>query len=398
VKVIVIGGGVAGLSTALALQRAGIEVTVYEAAPQLPAVGAALQVWVNGMLALRRLGLEEAVASGGDPLEEQEFRTSQDERLFYGRVADLARKNGVPPPVHARRGDLLQSLADRLQSGTLVFGQKFVAYENDPDGVTVRFADGHEERASLLVGADGINSTMRTMVAPGSKLTYRGYRYIRALTDYGKDDLLGKFVLWTGRGDRFGIHSGPAWIYWFGVVVGPENEPDTGLKRLLQERFKDFPPLVHEIIDKAQEEEINQAYIRDLDELERWSDGRVLLLGDAAHAVTPNMGRGSGEALEDAVALADRLVALEGADDRDSVVAALRDFEARRKPLTTEVLKITRKVGQALSWSNPAACAFRDLLAKRFISRGLPKKWEEEFAGLRSRADETPAARSLVTH
>ncbi len=374
-RVLIVGGGVGGLSAALALQQAGIPVTVFEAAPQLPAVGAGIHLWVNGMAALDRFGLADTLERTGDPLEVQEFRNRRDKVIVSARVADAARAAGVRPPLHVRRGELLGELFGALTDGAVRFGHRCVGFEQDAAGVVAHFADGHEERGAVLIGADGADSTIRSTLFPEVKLRYAGYRYIRALTDFGDPELLGKFILWVGRGDRFGVHSGPDWLYWFGVLVDPEITPDpeNGRKQQVLERFRDFPATVREMVEKTPAESIGRADIHDLDPLERWTDRRVAILGDAAHATSPNLGRGAGEALEDAGVLADCLRPADLASAEDAA-SALRRFESRRQPATASVLRQAREIGEMLSFSNPMKCLVRDRVMRFRFPRIMQKE------------------------
>ncbi|MCA1671300.1 MAG: FAD-dependent monooxygenase, partial [Actinobacteria bacterium] len=386
-RVLVIGGGIGGLSAALALTRAGIAATVFERAPELGEVGTGIGIWVNGMAALRRLGVAEAVQQVSSPVEVQEFRSWRGRTLVHAPVGEMAREFGLLPPVIVRRPDLLKVLRDALDDHAVQLGAACVGFEQDDAGVTARFADGREERGAALVGADGIKSLVRARVASDSQAQYAGYQYLRALTQFDHPAFPpGKFSFVFGPGDRFGSsHAGGGTIYWWAVIMAPEGatDPAIGRKGEVLERFKGFPPEISALVESTAEEAIFRNDIRDMEPLERWGDGRVTLLGDSAHATTPNLGRGAGEAIEDAVVLAECLASNTTLSDGARVASALRSYEARRIPATAQVQKAARRIGKIASWDNALAWRAREILMKNVAGPGMQKGWRAEFASQR---------------
>jgi 2-polyprenyl-6-methoxyphenol hydroxylase-like FAD-dependent oxidoreductase len=379
--VLIVGGGIGGLAAANALRRANVPVVVFERSPELLAIGGAIQIWANGMRALDELGLADPVRESGMPIENQSFRSWRGSELANIPTGELARKYGIDPPTMLRRGDLLGILAAGLGDGTTRFGTEVTSFEQDADGVTVSLSGGGQERGSVLIGADGLDSKIRTAVFPDSpEPRFAGYQYLRALAKFdGFPD--GLFTFTLGRGDRFGAHDvSPGWLYWFGVLV---NEPGTGdppraSKAELLERFRDFPEPIPQIIEGTPEEDIMRTDIRDVS-VPRWSDGRVTLLGDAAHATTPNLGRGAGEALEDAVAIARSLTST------GSPPEALAAYEGGRREAAAGVQKRSRRIGGLLSVGNPLAVKGREFVFRRFAGKGLVRDTDKEFAELASR-------------
>lgn len=360
--------------------------TVFEQAPALREVGTGIGIWVNGMRALGHLGVAESVQAVSSPVEVQEFRSWRGRVLVHAPVGDMAREFGLLPPVIVRRPALLGVLRAALDEDVVQLGATCVGFEQDGAGVTARFADGREERGAVLVGADGINSLVRARHASQAQPRYAGYQYLRALSRFEHPAFPhGKFSFTLGPGDRFGAsHADDETMYWFAVIMAPEGarDPAIGRKGELLDRFGRFPPEISALIESTPEEAIFRNDIRDLEPLDRWGDGRVTLLGDGAHATTPNLGRGAGEAIEDAVVLAERL-ASSRLGDRASVVAALRAYEAVRIPATAKVQKTALRIGKIASWQNGLAWRGRELLMRNVAGPAMVKGWRSEFAAQR---------------
>jgi 2-polyprenyl-6-methoxyphenol hydroxylase-like FAD-dependent oxidoreductase len=336
------------------------------------------------MAALRDLCVADHVIAQGAPVEAQSFRSWRGHELLRAPVGELARRNGIDPPTMISRGDLLRLLADAAGPDTVRFGTELAGFDDDGEGVDVALADGSTMRARALIGADGLDSRIRAAVVPSSSPRFAGYQYLRALTRF--DDFpQGAFHFTLGPGDRFGAHDvGDGAVYWFGVVVHEpgSGDPPEGRKAELLSRFGNFPAPVRELIEATPEDEIARSDIRDLPPLPAWGAGRVTLLGDAAHATTPNLGRGAGEALDDAVDLAHRLAAA----DSSRVATALRAYEEHRRPLAAVVQRRSRRIGDLFSRRNPIVVRGRELVLRRIAGPALIRDMEAEFAALGSRS------------
>jgi FAD-dependent urate hydroxylase len=374
-RAFVAGGGVAGLAAALALRRRGVPVTVLEQQPELREMQAAIQIWINGVIALRKLGLGEQFDRISRGVHVYRFVSWRGSTIFELAVRDLAAAHGAPPPAMVRRPDLLAMLVEAVGEGVR-WGANCVGYEQDADGVVVRLSDGSEERGALVLGADGLDSPVRRQLAPDAAPRFAGYQYLRALTRF--DDVPDhEFTFAFGRGSRFLFHElGGGSVYWAGIVVTEPGtgDPPEGRKAQLLEEFRAFPAPIPALIEATDERGIYRTDIRDLVPGSPWVDGRVALIGDAAHAMTPNQGRASGEALVDALAFA-RCVADAGGIDGD-VPGALAAYEAERRDAAGAVQNQAARAGRLASWSNPVACAVREQLMRRIASRALKREIE----------------------
>lgn len=392
-QVIIVGGGIGGLGTAIALERAGVPFTLIERAPQLRGVGAAIQLWTNAIWALEQLGLTEEAEAIGHRIDRMMFRSWRGDTLVDIPIGELATQGGAKPPLLFRRRQLLDLLVNARGEASPELPGSVASIEQDAGGVTATLDDGREVRGSALVAADGARSAIRAKIFPGTETEYRGYQYLRALAPPMLDKITpGVSTFLLGRGDRFGIEGGPTWTYWFGAIRTAEGTGDSerGRKQDLLDRFRDFASPVLEAIEATPEEEIGRSDIYDFDPLDHWVDGRVVLMGDAAHAVTPNRGRGGAEALEDAVVLGECLAAVDSLADGDAVTRALQEFESRRLAPAVSIQKSARKIGELANWRNPVACALREFLMKKIVSRAMLKEMREECVELGARTAVPP--------
>jgi 2-polyprenyl-6-methoxyphenol hydroxylase-like FAD-dependent oxidoreductase len=376
-RALVIGGGLGGLAAAVGLRRAGVDIAVFERAAELREIGAGVQLWTNGVRALRHLGIGAVDVTPGEPIETFQFRSMRGKVLLQVPLGDYGRRYGSPT-VLLRRAELQAQLAAALGDDAIQLGAQCVEFAQDATGVTARFADGREERGDVLIGADGIRSAIRAQQFPAIRPKFQGYEYLRAVVPFAHPAFPpGMFTMVWGPGARFGLaHIGRGQVYWFAILNAREGQADgpRGRKAELIARYRGWAEPVEAIIAATPEGAIGRTGIYDLDPLERWGAGRMTLLGDAAHAITPNLGRGAGEALEDAVALA-RCFG-EAADP----VAALRLYETRRAGATASVAKIARLIGALGRWRNPPSVAVRELLITRVLSRTIPRAMAADYA------------------
>jgi 2-polyprenyl-6-methoxyphenol hydroxylase-like FAD-dependent oxidoreductase len=383
-RAIIVGAGVGGLSTAAALRKVGLEVAVFDRHPALTDVGC-VQIWSNGMVALHELGVSETMIERGLVMEEQVFRTAAGRVMMRAPVRELARSHGSLPPVNIRRLDMIKTVFEALPEGMVTFGTKCVGFEQDAEGVTVRFEDGREERAGVLIGADGIFSTIRKQLGGGGARA-SGAQVTRALLPFEHPGIpAGRFILTFGGPNRFGmIHTSPDVLCWFGIFLAPPGTKDgpEGRKAELMKRYRSFPAPIAEVIDGTPEETIYRADISDILPQPRWGEGRVTLLGDAAHAATPYLGRGAGEAVEDSLVVARALGKVGTLADTESVSAALREYERGRMPATHRTQNTAWRFGKVGAWSNPVAYRLRDSLMSTVGRRVIHRAIHTEFGEL----------------
>jgi 2-polyprenyl-6-methoxyphenol hydroxylase-like FAD-dependent oxidoreductase len=374
-RAIVIGGGIGGLTTAIALKRAGIDTVVFERTPEFKEAGSGLHLAINAMRGLKELGLaEQVIERCGTPVERMEFRDYRGKLLMLWPVSELAARFGLPAVGVTRTS--LQALLVEGAGDALQLGSDVTSFEQDAEGVTVRLANGREERADFLVGADGIWSKTRIALLGDGEPHYSGYLTSRAVVEF--DQALmppGLFRQFWGRGQVFiAYRVADGRLYW---VAATKLDDNGALDRqALLERYRTFADPVSAIIEATPDEVILAVDAKDRQPVKRWGDGRVTLLGDAAHPMSPTQGQGACQAIEDAVVLGKSLA--HGGD----VVQALRTYEERRIPRSAKFVKQARTIGRLGCWEAPIACGVRNQMmhlgGKTMYSRAA-KEMSVEF-------------------
>ncbi|HEY8504351.1 MAG TPA: FAD-dependent monooxygenase [Gemmataceae bacterium] len=358
-RALVIGGGIGGLAAAVALRRVGIGADVFERAPEIREVGAGLSLWSNAVVALRCLGLEEAVRRSGSPVLRMRTLSADGRTLTETSLEDVARKAGAPS-LCAHRADLQRVLAEALPPSAVHTGRECTGVRQEGGRVVARFADGREEAGDLLVGADGIRSAVRAALFGPAEPRYAGYTCWRGIARFEHPDLPPGLALFAvGRGTQMGLFQcGPGRVYWFVTRNAPAGttSPPGGNRRAVLDLLDRWPPVLRAAVEAADEAAVFQNDIIDRPPTRDWGTGRVTLLGDAVHATTPNLGQGACQALEDAVVLADRL---RGSTD---IPAGLRAYEDARRDRTAMVVKRSRALGSVFQWQNPLAVWLRNRL------------------------------------
>lgn len=346
-RTVVVGGGIGGLCAAIALRRAGHEVTIFERTGRLEAAGAGITLFPNAMRGLETLGMSEAVAE----------RAAAAQRVAI--LLSDGRKLATTPPdlfegaVAVHRGDLQGVLAEAV--GELRLGTEVTAVE----GSAVRLEDGSEELADLVVGADGVHSVVRRSLWPDSAARYAGYTAWRGVTEFSLDP--GRLTESWGSGERFGlVDLGGGRTYWFATKNAPEGQPDEpgGRRQELLRRFADWHEPIAAVLETTQEEAILRNDVYYLEPLPTWRRDHVVLLGDAAHATTPGIGQGAAQAIEDAVVLARSL------GEHSDTSEALAEYEAKRRPRAERVLKMSRRADKGGQLEGRLACAIRNTLVR----------------------------------
>lgn len=354
---VVVGAGLGGLATAVALHAAGWSVEVLEQAPHVSAIGAGIAMAPNALRALDVLGVGDDVRARAAVQGAGGYRTPGGRWLIRTDLSAVAQRLGDTFVV-LRRRDLVDLLLARLPEGTVRFGA--VVTDVDPGGddrpaVVLTEDDGHLE-ADLVVGADGVSSRLRATLFPGHPgLRYAGYTAWRLLPQDAPQDVAATpFETW-GRGLRFSAlpMDGGAVYCWATATAPPRERADDERADLLS-RFGDWHQPVPDLIRATPATSVLRHDVVELARpLRRLGRGRAVLVGDAAHAMTPDLGQGGCTALEDAVVLAHAL-----ATEAD-VPTAITAYGAARLPRTTAIARRSRQLSRIGQAHNPLVVAAR---------------------------------------
>lgn len=356
--ILIAGGGIGGLTAALCLKQAGHSVTVLEQAEAFGEVGAGLQLSPNAMKVYRKLGLEDALVERGFVPEVAEIRLGESgQRLFAFPLAAEAEKRWGAPYLHIHRADLIDVLRGAaldqpdiaLRTGAMV-----ESYSQDQDTVAVSLVDGGEEQGDLLIGADGIHSAIRTQMLGADKphftgnVAWRGTVPIEALGEHAPDP---NATIWLGRGKHvvtYRLRQGTL-ANFVGVVEHSkfrnESWSEEGAKAEALADFEGWHPIVTTMIEAAPR--LFRWGLFGRPTLPKWSNGRVVLLGDACHPMLPFMAQGAAQAIEDAYMLGALL------REPSDIEAALREYEVTRKPRASRVQAVSRSNATLFHHRNP---------------------------------------------
>ncbi|MET9426778.1 FAD-dependent monooxygenase [Streptomyces sp. NPDC003036] len=359
-RAVVIGGGIGGLAAALGLLRTGWRVTVVERAPDaLADAGAGISLAANGIHALDALGAGPAVRAAARRQLTGATRTPGGRVLARMDGHALERALGAPI-LGIPRATLHRLLRAPLPPGTLVNGAEVTAVDDDPDAphARVRTADGRAYDADLVVAADGINSRVRARLLPDAPgPAYSGSTVLRAITERPVDVGGADFQLTWGRGAEFGhILFADGRAEWHAVLNASKGVRPRDPLDALRRRFADWHDPIPALLAATAPGAVLHHDINELaTPLPTYAVGRVALLGDAAHAMTPHLGQGACQALEDAVTLA--AAAAEAPDVR----TALARYDAERRPRSQAVALAARRAGRmGQQLAHPAAVAVRN--------------------------------------
>jgi salicylate hydroxylase len=346
VRVAIIGGGIGGLAAANALRQRGQDVTVFEQAPALGEVGAGIFVYPNALRQLERMGFKESLAAVGAKVGPGSHYNRKDGSVVGSILTtDSSGWNGM---YGMHRADILNAFADAFPAESIRTGHRCVGVEQDAEKATVRFENGQSFDADIVVGADGINSAVQPFVTTPSPKDYSGFRAYRGLVardqlDAWPDDT---HQVWMGEGKHFmvfPVRSGTLLNYVGFVPLDKETVESwsaIGDRDELAASFAGWDPRIAHLLSKVQT--CFWWGLFDRRPLTTWVNGRVTLLGDAAHAMLPHLGQGANQSVEDAVALG---VFLEGRSAAEAP-AALKAYDALRRPRASMVQTEARQNGR----------------------------------------------------
>lgn len=377
----IIGGGVAGLTASIALEQLGRDFQLFEQTKIVKGIGAGFGLAANAMQALEIIGLREEVEQIGYYLNSFAILDQWGDILVNPNTNSLSHKyNQQNFAIH--RADLHLYLLSKIAQERLHLGKQATKFLQKEKTVLLTFADGTQHECNYLIIADGVKSPLRQQLIPSSVPRYAGYSCWRATID-NTDIKLNQGTETWGKQGRFGMT--PLVnnrIYWYACINGPQNSEIFRNYSIadLQKQFADYHDPIQRLLANSKDADLIWSDIIDIKPLQNLAYHNILLIGDAGHATTPNMGQGACQAIEDVAVLQNEL------RRKIDVVAAFKAFEKRRLSRTRYITDTSKRIGQVSQWDNQFMISLRNKLMKmmpaKLNQKALEKLFKQDFMTL----------------
>jgi len=372
-KITIIGGGIAGLTAAIAFKKAGLETVVFEAATDIKPAGAGLGLAPNAIKGLEKLGIADGIIPLGRKLPSFKILDRKGRVITENDSNKISEKFGLDNfTIH--RHKLHAFLLSQLPPDTVITGKKAMDLESADGRKRIVFNDGNVYETDYLIVADGMNSEIRNKICPSAARRYAGYTCWRAVVNDPTNSITYASETWDTTG-RFGIVPLRGnQIYWYACIKSrAANEVFKSYTAAdLCRHFENFHNPIKSILAATQNNRLIHNDIYDLVPMANYAFGNVLIMGDAAHGATPNLGQGACQAIEDAATLYALL-----AEDL-SLEKVFQSFEKRRIEKTHFVINQSRKVGEIAQLSSPFLAMLRNT-ALRLAPRSIQERQFEKL-------------------
>ncbi len=367
----IIGAGIGGLTTAIALEQKGIKTRIFEQAERIKPVGAGIILANNAMQVYEKLGLRKVIEENGNPISSMNITKSNLNPLSKIDLTYFEQKHNTKN-IAIHRGILQQILLNKLKSTEINLNHKLTSIVENTNGYYLEFENGEQIQSSTVLGADGLNSIVRQNIFPNNSIRNANQICWRGVTEY---ELPAKFKnelneAW-GKSERFGfVQIAENKVYWYALKSFKNNKSKFSINDL-EQYFSEFNSVVKDIIKSTKKEQINTAEISDLKPTSIWYKDNVCLIGDAAHATTPNMGQGACQAIEDAFVLSECL-------DKYEITQAFSKYQKLRLPKAHQVVKASWVLGKMAHISNPILIGLRNQML-RLTPSSINRKQNEQI-------------------
>lgn len=349
----IIGAGIGGITTAIALEKKGIKCRIFEQTETIKPVGAGIILANNAMQVYKKLGLKNTIEAYGNPISSVNITKdnlgiiSSMDLSYFEKIHDV--KN-----IAIHRGALQKILLDQLKETEIHLNHKLKNVVKKEGGHSLHFSNGTIENSFKLIGADGLNSMVRKELFKNNSIRKANQICWRGITDYNlPKEYKNKLNEAWGNSGRFGfVPLTKNKVYWYALKTLQKSKENYSVNQI-EEYYKNYNPLIKEIITSTPKENIHTAEIEDLKPMYKWHNQNVCLIGDAAHATTPNMGQGACQAIEDAYVLSECLSKYNCND-------AFREFQNIRITKAHKVVKASWSLGKLAHISNPFLITLRN--------------------------------------
>lgn len=359
----IIGAGIGGLTLGNILKQHQYDFTIYESAPEIKPVGAGIMMAVNAMQVFDQLGLKEKIEKAGNKIHRIVIANESLQPISKTEILELeAQYNSCNVAIH--RAELQKILAENISSDAIKLNHSLQKIEKRENYI-LNFENGNQFESQIVFGADGIKSPIRNQILKTGTIRNSGQKCWRGLLDF---DLPEKhhqeaFEMW-GKGKRFGfVKISDRKVYWYACI----NEKSFSRDASLTDIFKDFDPLVLQLIEATADENIICNTISDLAPIPKWYSENLCLIGDAAHATTPNMGQGACQAIEDAYIIGKLL------EKNQDFNAVFKAFQSIRRKKVDYIVNTSRTIGKVSQWE-------RGNSIRNFLMGMIPESMHQNMA------------------
>ena len=367
----IVGAGIGGLTTAIALEQKGFKTRIFEQAENIKPIGAGIILANNAMQVYEKLGLRKVIEENGNPISSLNITKANLKPLSKMDLSYFEKKFKVKN-IAIHRGVLQQILIDKLSSSTLYLNHRLNKVLENENGHCLEFQNGEKTQSATLLGADGLNSIVRQDLFPNNNIRNANQICWRGITEY---DLPQKYQnelneAW-GKSERFGfVQIAKNKVYWYALKSFKKNKEEFNVNKI-EDYFYTYDSVIKDIISSTKKEQINTAEISDLKPTNNWYKENVCLIGDAAHATTPNMGQGACQAIEDAYILSECL-------NKYDTNKAFEKFQKLRLPKAHQVVKASWMIGKMAHLSNPILIGIRNQII-RLTPSSINRKQSEQI-------------------
>ncbi|MMZ57578.1 3-hydroxybenzoate 6-hydroxylase 1 [compost metagenome] len=357
-NVIIIGGGIAGLCAAIAFQKMGLDVKVYDKNNQPTVAGTGIIIAPNAMQALEPYGVSAQIRRVGN--ESDGIRLLSEKGNTFSK---LTVPTNYPKMYSIHRKDLHQLLLSALHPGTVEWGKECLRIEqNKEDTIQIIFRDGSEAQGNILVAADGIHSIVRKQLSQSDGYRFAGYTCWRGVIPAENLSLMNDFIETWGTKGRFGIVPLPNnEVYWYALINSQANDPRFSAYTIddLYNHFKTYHDPIPNILKNAKKHQMIHRDIMDIVPMKQFFDKRIVFIGDAAHALTPNLGQGACQAIEDARILVECIQ--KNADYQEAFI----EYDKKRRNRIEKISNQAWKIGKIAQMESKALTALRNQVMKQ---------------------------------
>ena len=367
----IIGAGIGGLTTAIALEQKGIKTRIFEQAEQIKEVGAGIILANNAMQVYDKLGLRKIIEENGNPISSMNITKSNLKPLSKIDLSYFEQKHNTKN-IAIHRGKLQKILIDKLKTTEINLNNKLTSIVKSENGYELNFENGKQIQSSTVVGADGLNSVVRQKLFPNNSIRNANQICWRGVTEYELPiNFRNELNEAWGKAERFGfVQIAENKVYWYALKSFKKNANEFSINNI-EQYFGDYNLVIKDIIKSTKKEHINTAEISDLKPTDIWFKDNVCLIGDSAHATTPNMGQGACQAIEDAFVLSECLHKYE-------ITKAFSEYQKLRLPKAHQVVKASWLVGKMAHLKNPILIGLRNQML-RLTPTSVNRKQNEQI-------------------